>query len=59
MNANTIDKAKLIHDITERHYEPGNQNKCRLQAYRKYVKPVYHICERSFWRYLRIAKINK
>lgn len=56
MNASIIRKAKLIYSIVEQHCEPGNQNKCRLQAYRKYVNPVYPMCERSFWRYMKIAK---
>lgn len=56
MNANIIHKAKLIYNIVEQHYEPGNQNKCQLQAYRKYVKSVYPMSERTFWRYMKIAK---
>ena len=56
MNANIISKAKLIHDIVEQHYEFGNQSKCKLQTYRKYVKPVYPVCERTFWHYMKIAK---
>jgi hypothetical protein len=57
VNENIIKKAKLIHDIVEQHYEPCNQNKCQLQAFRKFIKPTYPMSERTFWRYLRIAKI--
>jgi hypothetical protein len=56
MNANIINKAKLIYDIVDQHYEPGNQSKCQLQAFRKFVMPVYPMSERTFWRYLKIAK---
>ena len=58
MDSNIIKKARLISHLVQQHYEPGNQNKCKLQVYRKYVKPCYFISERTFWRYLEIANEN-
>ena len=56
MNANTINKAILVHALVEQYYEPGNQSRCRLWVFRNYIKPVYPMCERIFWRYMGIAK---
>ena len=36
----------------EENYEPGNQSKCKLQAYRRNVISVYPMSERTFWRYV-------
>jgi hypothetical protein len=38
--------------IVEDNYEPGNQKKCKLQAYRFSVMQVYPMSERTFWRYM-------
>ena len=38
--------------IVEENYEPGNQKKCKLQAYRFSVMQVYPMSERTFWRYM-------
>ena len=56
MNANVIDRALLISRMVEQYYEPGNQSRCRLWIFRNYIKPVYPMSERTFWRYMGIAK---
>jgi len=56
MNANTINKAMLVHALVEQYYEPGNQSRCRLWVFMNYIKPVYPMSERTFWWYMKIAK---
>lgn len=41
-----------VRRIVEENYEPGNQSKCKLSAYRRNVMPVYPMSERTFWRYM-------
>lgn len=55
-NDNVIKRAKRIKSMVDEYVEPGNQQKCRLQAYRIIVYPKYYISERTFWRYMRIAE---
>lgn len=49
---NLLKRIENVQRIVEENYEPGNQSKCRLQAYRKNVMPVYPMSERTFWRYM-------
>ena len=61
MNTREINYLKRIENvqrIVEENYEPGNQSKCKLQAFRKYVLPIYPMSVRSFWRCLSID-VNK
>ena len=41
-----------VQRIVNENYEPGNQKKCKLQAYRFSVMQVYPMSERTFWRYM-------
>lgn len=52
--ANTVKKAKLIQEIVARNYEPGRQDRCLLWVYRNVVVKQYPMCERTYFRYLRI-----
>lgn len=45
-------RIEKVQQIVEENYEPGNQSKCKLQAFRKYVNPIYPMSERTFWRYM-------
>jgi hypothetical protein len=54
---NLLKRIENVRRIVEENYEPGNQSKCKLQAYRKHVMPVYPMSERTFWRYMN-ADIN-
>ncbi|MDR2038632.1 MAG: hypothetical protein LBQ60_11980 [Bacteroidales bacterium] len=49
---NLLKRIENVQRIVEENYEPGNQSKCKLQAYRKYVLPIYPMSERTFWRYM-------
>ena len=47
-----LKRVRNVQQIVEENYEPGNQSKCKLQAYRKNVMNIYPMSERTFWRYM-------
>jgi hypothetical protein len=49
---NLLKRIKNVQHIVEENYEPGNQSKCKLQAYRRSVAEIYPMSERTFWRYM-------
>ena len=51
---NLLKRIENVQRIVEENYEPGNQSKCKLQAYRTKVMTIYPMSERTFWRYMRI-----
>lgn len=59
MNKNLIDKAKIVADLVSLHYEEGRQDRCLSWCYRNIVRKQYPMSERTFWNYLRIAKLFK
>lgn len=54
-NVNVLNRAKKVSKIVEEKVEPGNQQKCKLQAYRNHIADEFFISERTFWRYMRLA----
>ena len=55
-NKNTIEKALKVQDIVQRHYEPGRQDRCKLQGFRNIVTKTYPMSESTFFRYLSVAR---
>ena len=55
VNVNVLKLAKKVKKIVEEKVEPGNQQKCKLQAYRNYIADDFCISERTFWRYMKLA----
>jgi hypothetical protein len=49
---NLLKRIENVQRIVEENYEPGNQGRCKLQAYRKNVMSIYPMSERTFWRYM-------
>jgi hypothetical protein len=49
---NLLKRIENVQRIVEENYEPGNQSKCKLQAYRQNVMATYPMSERTFWRYM-------
>ncbi len=57
---NLLKRIELVQRIVEENYEPGNQSKCKLQAYRRKIMAIYPMSERTFWRYMSTnVKIQK
>ncbi len=56
---NLLKRIELVQRIVEENYEEGRQDKCKLQAYRNNVMPVYPMSERTFWRYMGIDLKDK
>ena len=55
MNANKINKVKIVADIVKQHYEPGRQDRCLKWCYENVVNKLYPMSVRTFWRYMDIA----
>lgn len=51
-HVNTLRRMKLVCDIVNEHYEPGNQSKSYYQVWKKYVYPVYPCCYRTMLKYI-------
>ena len=49
---NTLRRIRLVLDIVEKHYEPGNNAKNYRKVWERYVNPVYPGCYRTMLRYL-------
>jgi hypothetical protein len=47
-----------VKKIVDEKVEPGNQQKCQLQAYRNHIADEFFISERTFWRYMKLANGN-
>lgn len=49
---NTLRRIKLVCDIVQRHYEPGNYAKSYFKVWKQYVNPVYPCCYRTMLNYI-------
>lgn len=49
---NTLRRIKLVCDIVQQHYEPGNYAKSYYKVWRQYVNPVYPCCYRTLLKYI-------
>lgn len=62
---NTLKRYAFIKQLTNEYYEPENQSKCKRQALKRHVNPVYPISERAFYHIMgtdvdkEIKEINK
>lgn len=54
MSENLWRRIERVQKLVYENYEPGNQSRCKLRAYRRYVLQVYPISERTFWRYMSV-----
>ena len=43
---NTLRRIRLVLDIVEKHYEPGNNAKNYYKVWERSVNPVYPCCDR-------------
>jgi hypothetical protein len=53
-NKNVLKRAKIVQQIMEEHYEPGNQSKCQVQVLRTVLAKSYPMSERTMRRYMKI-----
>jgi hypothetical protein len=54
MNDNRMKRALDVQRMVAQHYEPGRHDRCKLWVYRHHVRPLYHISEATFFRYLAV-----
>lgn len=50
----TLARIEKIKALTARHYEPGNQARCYMAVWRRYIEPEYRISYCTYMRYLGI-----
>lgn len=48
----TLIRIREICEITQQHYESGNQSKCYHAVWKKYIEPKYGICYRTYLAYI-------
>ena len=49
---NTELRIKHVCELTQRHYEPGNQSRCYKAVWRYYIYPIYPMCYRTYLNYI-------
>lgn len=49
---NMLRRIRLVCDIVQRHYEPGNYAKSYYKVWQQYVYPVYPCCYRTMLKYV-------
>nr|DAR27484.1 MAG TPA: hypothetical protein [Caudoviricetes sp.] len=49
---NTLRRIKLVCDIVQRHYEPGNYAKSYYRVWQRYVNPVYPMSYHTLIKYI-------
>lgn len=52
---NTLRRIKLVCDIVQQHYEPGNYAKSYFKIWKQYVNPVYPCCYRTMLNYINTS----
>jgi len=52
MHNSTKVRIRLINQITLAHYEDGNQSRCYKAIWRKYIRPQFGVCYRTYLNYL-------
>lgn len=50
----TVLRAKAIRELTMRYYEPGRKDRSYMWVWRRYIRPQFGICYRTYMTYLDI-----
>ncbi len=58
LHPNTAKRIKIVCDITQEYYEPGNRAKCYKEIWRRYVNPLYPMCYRTYLAYINTPLIT-
>lgn len=56
MHENARTKMELVRNLAEKFYEPGRQDRCWRQVWKRHIYPVYPMCYRTFLRYIRVSR---
>lgn len=59
MYKSTQARIKQIREITQKHYEEGNQSKCYRAIWRNYIYPVFGVCYRTYLTYVNTSIQSK
>ncbi|MCD8081400.1 MAG: hypothetical protein LUF04_13670, partial [Bacteroides sp.] len=51
-HVNTLRRIRLVCEIVQRHYEPGNYAKSYFKVWKNYVNPIYPCCYRTLLNYI-------
>lgn len=52
----TLARIRRVREITEAHYEPGNQSRSYRAVWRRWVYPELAICFRTYMEYIGAKK---
>lgn len=52
MYNSTRARIQQIREITQKHYEEGNQSKCYRAIWRRHIYPAFGICYRTYLNYV-------
>lgn len=55
MHPNTIQRAFIVKHLVDDYFEPGNQSRCLLQAWRNVIMKYYPCSMATFYRYISFA----
>lgn len=59
MHENTRLRIKRVCEITQAHYERGNQRKCYKAIWRNHIYPIYPMSYRTYLTYIGTSGIAK
>ena len=48
----TLRRVEEVRELTEQHFEPGNQARCYKAVWRRWVNPRFPMCYRTYLNYL-------
>lgn len=51
---NTILRAKIIQEMTAKHYEPGNYSRSYFHVWRNHISKAYPMSYRTFLKYIKM-----
>jgi len=52
----TLKRAQQIAQIVQEYYEPGRQDRSKTWVYRTKIRPLFGICQRTFFYYLHLLE---
>lgn len=58
MHESTLQRIKMAHELTQKHYEPGNQSKCYRAVWRNHIRRIMGISYRTYLNYINTPATN-
>lgn len=58
IHENTRQRIRRVCEITQQHYEPGNQAKSYKAVWRNHIYPIYPMCYQTYLAYINASGIR-